>query len=516
MALANGQYMFSCNPTGKYNLDVPLDENGQITLFAFADGFAPLKYIFTPEGGTTDIDVMMLRALPNSRQMTLTCQFDTAENPGWAKISGQALAENGGTPLCAMVLANGQYTFSDVGTGEYELEVPLDENGQIKLFGFADGFQPFKLDSNLDVMAAAAWPMFGHDARHTGQSPYVGPGNNTLKWKYALIDGVGSASPIIGPDGTIYICNCGVVFALNRDGSLKWRSDVHPGGGGGSTLAISSDDTIYAPFYHSLNALNPDGTLKWVYRSDTEIASSPSIGADGIIYIGCSLDILAIKPDGNLFWKYRVGEDVLLSPAIGQDGTIYVRGRMNFLVALNPDGTEKWTINLGSSLSHTYMSPSIGPDGTIYTFGLMDDGPTTLYAINPNGSVKWVFGDIQFNDETIRMTPSIGQDGTIYLTGSVMGEWNLVVFYAISPSGVLQWTFELPSGDYFSSSSPAIDANGVIYFGTWGNHLYALNPNGTLKWEFETLNNIDSSPAIGSDGTIYFGSWDGYLYAIGE
>ena len=145
MALANGQYMFSCNPTGKYNLDVPLDENGQVTLFTFADGFAPFKYIFTPEGGTTDIDVMMLRAPPNSRQMTLTCQFDdTAENPGWAKISGQALAENGGTPLCAMVLANGQYMFSNAGNGEYELEVPLNENGQITLFGFADGFQPFK------------------------------------------------------------------------------------------------------------------------------------------------------------------------------------------------------------------------------------------------------------------------------------------------------------------------------------------------------------------------------------
>ena len=143
MALANGQYMFSCNPTGKYNLDVPLDENGQITLFAFADGFAPLKYIFTPEGAT-DIDVMMLPAPPDSPQMTLTCQFDTAENPGWVRISGQAGAEDGGTPLCAMVLANGQYMFSNAGTGEYELEVPLDENGQVTLFGFADGFQPFR------------------------------------------------------------------------------------------------------------------------------------------------------------------------------------------------------------------------------------------------------------------------------------------------------------------------------------------------------------------------------------
>jgi hypothetical protein len=145
MALANGQYMFTSDPTGKYDLSVPLDENGQITLFSFVDGFAPFKYIFTPEGTSENIDIMMLPAPPNSRQMTLTCQFDdTAENPGWAKISGQARAENGGAPLCAMVLANGQYMFSSAGNGEYELEVPLDENGQVTLFGFADGFQPYK------------------------------------------------------------------------------------------------------------------------------------------------------------------------------------------------------------------------------------------------------------------------------------------------------------------------------------------------------------------------------------
>ena len=144
MALANGQYMFTSDPTGKYDLSVPLDENGQITLFTFADGFAPFKYIFTPQGTSENIDITMLPATPDIPEMTLTHQFDTAENPGWVRISGQARAEDGGTPLCAMVLANGQYMFSCIGNGEYELEVPLDENGQITLFGFADGFQPFK------------------------------------------------------------------------------------------------------------------------------------------------------------------------------------------------------------------------------------------------------------------------------------------------------------------------------------------------------------------------------------
>jgi len=191
--------------------------------------------------------------------------------------------------------------------------------------------------------------------------------------------------------------------------------------------------------------------------------------------------------------------------------------------ALNADGTEKWAINLGST-RHSNMSPVIGPDGTIYTFGLMnakhpslpDLQTTGLHAINPDGTTKWVFGDIDFDDQSIHMTPAIDKNGTIYLSGSVLNVWGSQVFCAINQSGILQWTFELTAPDYFSSSSPAIDVNGNIYFGTWGNQMYALNPNGTLKWKFETRNNIDSSPAIGKNGMIYFGSWDGYLYAIGD
>ncbi|HET9579896.1 MAG TPA: hypothetical protein VFP44_18830 [Usitatibacter sp.] len=55
LVLANGEFMFSCSPTGSYSLDdVPLDSAGQITLFAFAEGHFPFKVILT-SGGRYDI-----------------------------------------------------------------------------------------------------------------------------------------------------------------------------------------------------------------------------------------------------------------------------------------------------------------------------------------------------------------------------------------------------------------------------------------------------------------------------
>jgi len=49
MVLANGQYMFSCGANdGVYDLTVPLDGNGQITLYVFVSGKRPYKQVFAP------------------------------------------------------------------------------------------------------------------------------------------------------------------------------------------------------------------------------------------------------------------------------------------------------------------------------------------------------------------------------------------------------------------------------------------------------------------------------------
>ena len=61
MVLANGQYMFSSDGTGRYALNIPLDTNGQFKLQVYADGFAPAIQAFDEFSVVND--VRMARAV---------------------------------------------------------------------------------------------------------------------------------------------------------------------------------------------------------------------------------------------------------------------------------------------------------------------------------------------------------------------------------------------------------------------------------------------------------------------
>ena len=82
----------------------------------------------------------------------------------------------------------------------------------------------------------------------------------------------------------------------------------------------------------------------------------------------------------------------------------------------------------------------------------------------------------------------------------------------IATPGALKWHHDIGRR---VQSSPAIDADGTVYFGADDDNLYALNPqDGSLKWSFATGGAIETPPTIAADGTVYFGSDDNRLYAV--
>lgn len=147
--LANGSYTFSCDGAGSYALNVPLDEHGNITLFSFADGFAPLR--ITAEPDDLPSVLYMETAVPGSPRIRIVSDAVCSDKTGWVNIFGSVTSEDGQS-LCAMVLANGKHMFScDSNFGRFHLTVPVDGHGQVTLFAFADSFQP-----HSDIIAAPA------------------------------------------------------------------------------------------------------------------------------------------------------------------------------------------------------------------------------------------------------------------------------------------------------------------------------------------------------------------------
>ena len=116
------------------------ENDGTVKRQIYADGFFPKIDILA---GSSDDAVVMKRSGTCPRYNT---PYDQSFVPGSAgkriNITGTVLIQNSQTPICTMVLANGQHMFSCDGTGNYALNIPLDNNGQFKLQVYADGFAP--------------------------------------------------------------------------------------------------------------------------------------------------------------------------------------------------------------------------------------------------------------------------------------------------------------------------------------------------------------------------------------
>ena len=381
------------------------------------------------------------------------------------------------------------------------------------------------------VPAAAQLPAYHGDAQHTGYSPFTGPENPNLRWRLDL-EGEIISSPVVGPDGTVYL------------GSVI-RDTRHP--------------------KHSITAVRNDGTVKWRFETgwrDTQTQSSPALGADGRVYVGAQDGYFyALHPDGTLAWRIAAAGPVQQHPVVAPDGTVYV-GFDGRLHAISPAGAVLWTAGLGT---HALPGgPALAPDaGTIYAFGYDDDGPVaTLYAFRPDGTTRWTFSSF-YGYYPALSPPTVAADGTILvLSGQIVAvnpdgteRWRYapsasyynsynslavtpsgeVVFAfgwyigKLTPSGALSWQNQFLGGPFNNElestySAPLVDAAGRIYLGLgtgkrwtrpWGKVLRAYSASGALEWEFPLGEGVyTSSPALAPDGTLYVGSMDGHLYAI--
>ncbi len=367
-------------------------------------------------------------------------------------------------------------------------------------------------------------------------------------------------SPAVGSDGTVYI-GTGVTFtssisdgmyAIRPDGTLKWKLNmgrpVH------SSVALDREDNLYFlagnaagdPNDAVVISLDSSGNPRWTSEAvgwqapNPFTGFTPAIAADGTIYACGRFSLYALDPNGKTKWKYDFPQvdnttssgggqpmgNHRSAPTIAKDGTIYVNTAIGSygqtevkggLFAITPDGNLRWrTYGFGG-----YATPVIDKNGTIYSAvgcywvsGATDAADVAkecrLLAINPDGTLKWSV----VTQLWIQSSPSIGADGTLYM-GTTHHPLDIPAwFYAITPEGQIKWKYDtyndvkdLPPAQINPPdiyNSPAVDSNGIIYFGNEIGLLYAMSPDGRVEWMDNDIWSLhDQGPALAGDGTLY-------------
>ncbi len=104
----------------------------------------------------------------------------------------------------------------------------------------------------------------------------------------------------------------------------------------------------------------------------------------------------------------------------------------------------------------------------------------------------------------VLFTPAVGADGSVYFATADSQ------IRAVSPSGALQWAVN-PGG--LPSAAMALQGN-ILYFPTSQGELAAYGIDGHLSWRIPLHSSLSSTPAIAADGTLYIGTISGDLVSV--
>ena len=334
------------------------------------------------------------------------------------------------------------------------------------------------------------------------------------RWTKETANYVKTSNPVFSMDGnTFYLPTAdNGSFGLNAfklDGTINsfnvFSSKTY---GGGS--AVGPDDVIYQGARDGkLYAINEQGTQKWVYETgatNKNLDCFPAVKNDGnIVYILDGDNVLhAINTsDGSNNWSQGLEgtANKAGAVAIDKDGRIYV-GTRSYIYAFSQEGEQLWR----ASATVTEIGSFAIDGSTLYAAQISGAG---LVAINTaDGSIKWT---VPANGDAY--APVVGKNGNVYFVDK--GGKSL---YAVNPQGVLEWKFN--AGAALTYCFPALDENGIIYFGASDGVIHAVDTStGEEVWNMTTdatgdNKKIMAGMTVGPDKNLYVGYIGGNVVAI--
>lgn len=396
-------------------------------------------------------------------------------------------------------------------------------------FSFAAAIALVFTSANESVAALAdsAWPMFAHDAQHTGRTDVNGPQTKpTVAW-FSKTRSRLRASVSVDDQNRIFVPNGkNPLSAFDATTGLElWQSTNHRGGHADrSQPAVSDDGVVYQGARdNDLWAVDAaTGATLWRYHvpHDGDVTTPPTLGGDGSIYIGSEAlgagYFYRMDPGGFPAWPVpgvggNVEEDghIVLrgsfknaSPCLSHDETVaFVSIKTNAIAVDTATGAELWRTRIakkGFGSRHPNYAPVLSDDGTQVYFQSREG----LWALDPSdGSKIWLFTPP--GKQEIKSAPSLAADGTIYIGASKKKD---SAVYALDPiDGSARWSYAPGVRGRFSNNQIAVAADGKIYGGL-GRTLFCLDSSGALVWKMDLPGRIDSGVVIGGPGYLLVGA----------
>ena len=346
------------------------------------------------------------------------------------------------------------------------------------------------------VVCADDWPMFQHDAAHTGATDDVVLPPLELVWVADTIGGSTSSS-VVG-DVVFTVDYMGGVYAVDaKTGVTKWKYDT------GEMIYVSSPtiykNIVYIGTEEHLYAIDAtNGHFKWMCAAGELVGTATVV--DGAVYFIAGTYLYSVDAaTGNERWKCESEVSSIENAPTVVDGVVYVWGYDSIFAVNTATGKEIWSgteIWNFERFGEAKSAPTV-VEGVVYV-----GGDTYLHALDTsNGKEKWKYqigGTIQSSPAVSGGTVYFGsEDYFVYAVDAVTGKekWRFKTDGPIHSSLAISETILYLCSEVLEQGSQYSDKSAIYAFDT---------SDGTLKWKQIIDFQIHSTPAI-ANGMLYIG-----------
>lgn len=220
--------------------------------------------------------------------------------------------------------------------------------------------------------------------------------NGNLLWNFLGANTLYESSPVLGPDGTVYIIGSNennaiesYLYAIFPDGTEKWSlvistvESLANSYNGRYGIALSNNGKLYFStskgYLYSVDSFS--GLIDWQFTLIAEGTSgnTPIIDINGNIFFNdLSGLVMSLDSMGNIIWSKELVSSIESSPAIWSDGKLYVNTVNNFLYAFGPIIP---IADIETQIEVISDNVSIN-DGVFITITVENLGPDTASSIN--------------------------------------------------------------------------------------------------------------------------------------